>query len=59
MDDKIQIRDILRMIYDIKVDVRCSDYEEDIQEAKVDILDEMKDLCYAYLDTVDDRIDLR
>lgn len=59
MDDKIQIHDILRMIYDIKVDVRCSDYEEDIQEAKVDILDEMEDLCYAYLDTVDVRIDLR
>lgn len=58
MDDKIQIHDILRMVYDIKVDVRCAGLDEDIEEAKIDILDEMEDLCYNYLDTVDDIISL-
>ena len=58
MDDKIQIRDILQAIYNIKVDVRCAGLDEDIEEAKIDILDEMEDLCYNYLDTVDDTIRL-
>ena len=59
MDDKIQIRDILHTIYDIKVDVISGDYEDEIREEKIDILDEIEQLCYNYLDTVDDTIDLR
>ena len=50
MDDKIQIRDILNMIYNIKIDIRCAGLDEDIEEAKIDILDEMEDLCDSYLD---------
>ena len=49
-DDEVTIRDILNMVYNLKVDVRCGDYDEDIEERKIDILDEIEDCCYAYLD---------
>ena len=50
MDDKIDIKDILNQIYDLKTEIRCSDLDEDEQECRIDILDEIEDCCYTYLD---------
>jgi len=49
-DDKITIQDIREKIWSLKMDVVQGDYDEDEQESRIDILDELDDLCSAYLD---------
>lgn len=49
-DDKIKIQEIREMIWNLKMDVVQGNYDEDEQETRTDILDELDDLCSEYLD---------
>lgn len=48
MDDKIKIKDIYRWVEILKDDLLCED--DEITEKKVDVLEEIMDLCDSYLD---------
>lgn len=49
MDDKIKIKDIYRWVEILKDDLLYED-DDEITEKKVDVLEEIMDLCDSYLD---------
>ena len=49
MDDKIKIKDIYRWVANLRIDILCEE-DDEITEKKVDVLEEIMDLCDSYLD---------
>ena len=49
MDDKIKIKDIYHWVEILKDDLLYED-DDEITEKKVDVLEEIMDLCDSYLD---------